>query len=811
MIKVEKLRVNNFRGIRSFEFKMDQKSFVVAGRNGSGKSGVIDALEFALTGSITRLTGSGTAGVSVKSHAPHVDVAGTPKDAWVEMTFTVVSTGSSHVLKRSVASPRKATVSPKTPESEAALDWMVQHPEFALTRREIVRFVLAEGKSRADGVADLLGLQRIGQVRALMVRVRNADKRDLEGSETSLTGRKKALLLASGVDTLDNEALLVVVNTNRTDLGLSPASGLTPKGILEGVDSSTSSYTPSVNRANWLEGLSTLHSSLENSLRGDLDGQLGQLVEDALDRANSTEFMTALESDTLLDSALELFDGADCPVCATTWLPGEFEEVVARKKAESAAARDALAALKMRASLLVPKFRDLQHTIELALPMADAVGQESIATKKQLEVIRAATKTLSPLDTPSELAALAALTESNLKPIEGWLAELESKVRALPLPSEADERKSRLRSLSHALYEYTEQERLTAKLSEKSLRSNATCEAFESSTAASLLKIYLTVQSKFALFYSAINADDESQFSATLTQSGAGLDMNVDFYGRGEFPPGAYHSEGHQDAMGLCLYLALAQFTLGSGFTLCALDDVLMSVDSGHRRFVVTLLMEEFPDTQFVVTTHDEQWMRQMKSQGFVKGRSVLQFRTWSVDSGPVDWAHYEPWSEIQAFLDAGQVKAAAGSLRSYLEHIGRECANNLAAPVPYKLDGQNTLGELFNSCISTLKSTIKKGKRSANSWGRPELVAQLDAWDTLVQTAALEAKQEEWAINTVVHFNDWENQTPAEFALVVASWRNLMGQFSCSECEGLVNITGDRDSLRCACQAVSVNLLDKK
>ncbi|GAB3568284.1 AAA family ATPase [Spelaeicoccus albus] len=810
MIKIEMLRINNFRGIRSFDFKMDEKSFVVEGRNGTGKSGVIDALEFALTGSITRLTGRGSAGVSVKSHASHVDMVKTPKDAWVEMTFTVVGTGSSHVLKRTVAKPREPALTPHTLESEAALNWMVQHPEFALTRREIVRFVLAEGKSRGEGVADLLGLQRIGQARSTLVRVRNVDKRDSDIARTDLSGRKDKLLSASGIETLDGDALLTVVNTNRIGLGLRSVVDVNPEGIVAGVDSSASKSASLHNRPEWINELSILEASLKASLQDDVDGQLGQLVDDAARRTDSVEFMTALKSDDLLESALELFEGVECPVCATTWLPGEFEAVVARKRVESTAAKNALTALSARSGLLVPRFSDLQNKISDVLPIAEAMDHESTATKQQLEIIRAAINTLLSVDSPSELAALAVLAKSNMEPISAWLSELQLKVQALPLPSESDERKGRLRSMSHALDEYKQQQQVASELSEKSRRSSAVCKVFESSTSTSLEQIYLDVQTKFASFYAAVNADDESQFSATLTPSGAGLDMNVDFYGRGQYPPGAYHSEGHQDAMGLCLYLALAQLTMSSKFTLCALDDVLMSIDSGHRRLVVSLLMKEFPNTQFVVTTHDEQWMRQMKSQGFAQGRNVLQFRTWSVDSGPVDWANYEPWDEISTFLGKGQVKAAAGSLRSYLEHIGRECASNVAAPVPYRLDGQNTLGELFNSSIKALRATIKKGKNSANSWGHSEIVAELDAWDTQIQAAAQEAKQDEWAINTVVHFNEWENQTPAEFALVAKSWRCLIKEFSCSECEGLVRIGGDQESLRCACTHVSVNLLGK-
>lgn len=57
--------------------------------------------------------------------------------------------------------------------------------------------------------------------------------------------------------------------------------------------------------------------------------------------------------------------------------------------------------------------------------------------------------------------------------------------------------------------------------------------------------------------------------------------------------------------MGLCLFLALMRHLRGPAFTLAVLDDVLMSVDAGHRREVCSLLKREFPDTQFIVTTHD--------------------------------------------------------------------------------------------------------------------------------------------------------------------------------------------------------------
>ena len=77
--------------------------------------------------------------------------------------------------------------------------------------------------------------------------------------------------------------------------------------------------------------------------------------------------------------------------------------------------------------------------------------------------------------------------------------------------------------------------------------------------------------------------------------------------------------------MGLSLYLALMRYLQGDGFTFAVLDDVLMSVDAGHRREVCTLLKREFPNTQFIITTHDPIWLRHMRTQGLIGSRSAVQ------------------------------------------------------------------------------------------------------------------------------------------------------------------------------------------
>lgn len=89
-----------------------------------------------------------------------------------------------------------------------------------------------------------------------------------------------------------------------------------------------------------------------------------------------------------------------------------------------------------------------------------------------------------------------------------------------------------------------------------------------------LEELYRKIEARFAEHYKQINEGDEDLFKAQLEPDAGKLGLTVDFYSIGMFPPGAYHSEGHQDGMGLALYMALLEHLLGDDLTFVVLDDV---------------------------------------------------------------------------------------------------------------------------------------------------------------------------------------------------------------------------------------------
>src|ERR1700687_805231 len=107
MIKLESAHIEEVRGIRKLDLTFRREKFAISGPNGAGKSGVIDPIEFGLTGHIGRLTGRGTERLSVSEHGPHVDKTKFPDAAFVELKVFLPEVGKSGTITRKVSSPKK--------------------------------------------------------------------------------------------------------------------------------------------------------------------------------------------------------------------------------------------------------------------------------------------------------------------------------------------------------------------------------------------------------------------------------------------------------------------------------------------------------------------------------------------------------------------------------------------------------------------------------------------------------------------------------------------------------------------------------
>jgi hypothetical protein len=239
-----------------------------------------------------------------------------------------------------------------------------------------------------------------------------------------------------------------------------------------------------------------------------------------------------------------------------------------------------------------------------------------------------------------------------------------------------------------------------------------------------------------------------------------------------------------------------------------------MSVDAGHRREVCALLKAEFPGTQFIMTTHDPVWMRHMKTEGIIGGRSGVQFRGWNVDVGPTSLDDRDVWTEIDDYLKQNDVRSAASLLRHYLEYTAAELCHRLRAPVEFRGDAQYQLGELLPPAITRMRKIYSLGKQAANSWNQKEVLGQIAVRKSTFAALANTSNAEQWQVNVAVHYNSWENLRKEDFEPVAKAFRDLLSGFTCPDCNEYLRMSPEREtpgSLRCECGKTNINLRIKK
>ncbi len=322
MIRIEKIEIVEFRGIRKLTLSLDRKNFGIAGPNGTGKSGIVDAIEFALTGNITRLGGAGTAEISVRAHAPHVDSAKNPEKAVVRLTAQVPNLGKPLLIERSVKAASTPTLTPDNEQTRAVLAQLETHPEFALSRREIVKYILTPAGERSKDVQILLRLDQIEKTRASLQRIANDTRKEHTRAQADDARARSGFFQHVGTQTTKKADLLAAVNERRALLNLENLADLTPEiSIKEGVVAGSgkrqirarlSKASTLAELASYREYAKTFESESLKANTDDVASLMAKLTADPT-------ILKGFRQKVLVEQGLELIDDEACPLCDAAW------------------------------------------------------------------------------------------------------------------------------------------------------------------------------------------------------------------------------------------------------------------------------------------------------------------------------------------------------------------------------------------------------------------------------------------------------------------------------------------------------------
>ncbi|MFI5195891.1 MAG: AAA family ATPase [Chitinophagales bacterium] len=821
MILVDQIRIKEFRGIRDITLILKGKNFAICGPNGTGKSGVVDALEFALTGNISRLSGGGTGAISLKKHAPHVDYRDDPGKATVKVNLRIPSLGNKMVsIERNVKNALSPIIIPDTQDVLEVLTQLENHPEFVLSRRELIAYVLAQPVKRSQEIQALLQLNKVGELRNTFKTISNSCNGDYTALKKVSDAAGDNLAKALDITELKSENILHAANTRRTILGLPLIDTFTATTMLsDGLTTiAKASTAPKINKAEALLDFKNIRQLLQVWGKQLFIEQCEEAQKELSTLANDPAIAGGISKDQFLRNAISYLTERACPVCDTEWeivtLRGLLEGKL--KRFEEASAKKS--ATEKKLSPIIGEIQKLSASILLIEKHAKILSPEKVSIlvnyRSNLETKIKSLRNFLPLN-----ESISALNDISLIPEDFTIAMnfIETLMSAIPDPSDIDAARDYLILCDDRLKSWRAAKRNAKQAEDKAELAITVYDTYVRESNGVLESIYKEVEDEFGSFYRAINSEDEGTFTAKLTPSMGKLDFDVEFYGRGHFPPGAYHSEGHQDGMGLCLYLALMKRLQGSNFRFAVLDDVLMSVDTGHRKEVCNLLKKNFPDTQFILTTHDEVWLKHMASAGLIDSNNTVHFSNWTPELGPTEWKNRDVWKEIETALKVDDVRLAAGLLRYYCEHIFKDICHNLKAPVEFKGDGRYDLGDVLSPGVKKLRKILVDGSKAALSWSNTAEAELVTNREKYIAACLAASNAEQWQVNPAIHYNEWANLTAADFTPVAEAFHNLINNFFCpkEECNSLYYLTfttpKEADTLRCDCGAININLKKKK
>lgn len=623
---------------KTFDFSK-KRCLAIFAPNGSGKSSIIDALEFMFSqdGTLERL---GQRAINNQA-GPVALVHNLAEEAQIEpvVTISVISGKDAAPGSRSAAGAKRLI-----PAVATTVNACFAVPP--IIRGHALRtFVeVHTPEHRYTDVANWLHLGPLVEVqkniRALRTQVKAAadDETPLQRVNTQL-----AKVTAQVVKTWDTAAVLVHVNA----LVLAP---LDAELVLASLAAGDPAYVEADARAKaeenkiGLAGLrqfrnavATLWTEVKDAASGEIAvrGAIptfeaavaelsGAVAKEAEERgkAASTVFQALWKAvEPLFAEGMPVPDA--CPVCATPientaagsaeairgHIAKHLEELAdyasAKKVLDEAMAAATKAHTQLEAAL--PGSISLLGDGEAALRtdliafQAEIAGWPQVAVPASVDIVQAIAKLLATLN--------QAIADIELKQGDHTYIKAKAKIdQLLELQGERDlalRTRDELRKLSDSLL--TQATTISAEIRKK-------VQALLDKLQGPMNDIYKLIQGAEAKpIRLELPAEDDTNQQR--------LNLVIDFAkNRTSVQPGGYLSDSQIHSLALALRMAaVKQFNTGA--PIIALDDIVTSYDADHRRTIASLIATMFGDSQILITTHDERFFNYLKDQ--------LEAKTW--------------------------------------------------------------------------------------------------------------------------------------------------------------------------------------
>lgn len=697
-LKIKELEIKAFRGIKHEDLELDSKSLVLLGENGTGKSSIVQAIEYLLTSELSAFTGEGTGDLNANDVMPFF---GTDKSELSVKTTFNNDLAIERNMKGFYASDEiKSQIKP------------LSNGANILNRKKLLNYVDSIPSTRYNKIGKMFGFNYIDQIGQIFNKECNSLENTLTGKKYDYTNSLKTLSKRLDLDF----NLRYKKNTKKNKvLNYESSKGQYEKCIEElnkRIDGKFPLLESDTNVEEYLKDLQeTLNSNNKRHVKTILDTikNMGNLdsKEEELDQIIKKYELFYLDSAknaslllNLLDESREYIQANNssiCPVCKSDIDAKKVCEDIDSEINELKKNLGSIEALKEETYEFIyylDNIIDNLSFIERQIDLIDDEDNEKILNSHR-ENIESLEKLESDLKSLINFEISANDVENSLSMSHSKLIDLSKHLESNYL-KEDDEYQETLDLLNQCLVTL-----ISLNKTQKDIDSLEK----ELEVAKIVDKIYQKEKIKYISntlekltdrineYYAFIHKDDGIKNPRFEVSGATGLKLRMDSFNK-ESDPREYSSEGHLDTLGLCITLAFIKEN--SSVPIIVLDDIIATVDSSHKERIARLLLDEFKDYQLIITTHNKMWFNQIrhlvkarqkhsKQEGEYKDYQFVEIKSWNIDEGPYLSNHKTDVQTIQKHLINKELVAAVHASRRYLENILRNICITNKARILYK------------------------------------------------------------------------------------------------------------------------------
>jgi len=781
--KIKKVKINSLRGIRDLELQIDGKKLLIYGENGTGKSSIVDAIEFFFSGTISHL--KGVRGISLQNHGPHIHFE--KDDMNVEITF---NPGNITLI-------RNFSLMSSPPEHLKSYFQITQKSAFILRRSQLLEFIISRPAERFRVIGSIIGIESLDNIELEMKKVFDKIKGEIEFCNTRFKKIINELsnIMNEKIGGIDD--ILPTINKVLKEVNYPQMKSLE---MFDEYSEKLLNYTKKTKSFDKIHLLKMIRETTTH-----------KLVEEEIEKKIyllNTKITKILDEDFILKNYIHniLYNGLTilkeqksekCPLCEQ-----EIERQNLMKRVESRLntlndlSNTASEIRKLSANIIkeIEVIVNKLNNVNLHVKLVDELSELSIQIEEQVICLKEIIKKISSTgDFKSNIEVKIIEQQFNkVKKLWKYISKKsENLLEVADISKEEKEVLDKIRKIEKVRNKTVEILNVQSKIKkyQKSfILAEKMYNTFSEVKKAKIQEIFRNIQNNIQQYFKIIHPSEpfENIELRIIPERRASTELRLDIFGREREDPRALISEGHLDSLGLCIFLSFIK-KFNKDCSLIILDDVVSTVDSKHRENICKLLLEEFKDKQLIITTHDELWYDQLLSYQRVynmendfKNMVIVK---WSINTGPIIQPYKTRWERIQEKIDKGDKNGAGNEGRQYLEWILTEICERMRAQVSFKKSGRYELGELLDSAKKRLDKLLK------DSEFKDKIKEAFENLETKVFLGNILSHENK--ITKKVSLNEVES--------FCSSVKNLHNQFLCSTCGKFLNYYNNLKIIRCS------------